>query len=145
MKLHEIIQYSQMAHYFHEPYNFDLAVATARRVSADPRATDVHVAVAYLQDIGRTARITGADLVAAGVPAQVVRAVNRLEYNLDDTFIDYLQRISEHTDTALVAYHNFTVRLEHLDPVDDDDLTRRFRQAATVLNDAVDMGTPRSG
>lgn len=139
------IELSRIAHHQHEESNFYHAVAVARRVAADPRATDIHVAVAYLKDIGRTARITKPDMIMAGIPGDVVRAVGRLEWREPETFLDYLRRVSEHPNTALVAYHDFMERLEGLDPVDDDDLMRRFRLAATELNEAVNINTPRSG
>ena len=136
---------SMFAHHQHEPSNFDHAVSVARRVSADPRATDVHVAVAYLQSIGHSARITGPDMILAGLPGAVVRAVGVLEMKPNELFLSSLQRIAQNHDTALVAYHDFMERLSELDSIEDDDLTRRFRRAASDLNEAINLNTPRIG
>ena len=139
------VDLSKAAHSQHELENFHHAVGVARRVAADPRATDVHVATAYLQNIGYTARITKADMIRAGIPGDVVRAVGKLEFRKDENFLTYLRRVSECHDTALVAYHDFLERLGELDPYGDDDLVRRFRRAAEDLNEAVNLNTPRSG
>jgi hypothetical protein len=136
---------SMFAHHQHEPANFDHAVSVARRVAADPRANDVHVAVAYLQSITHNARITGPDLLRAGIPPTVVRAVGVLAMQPQELFLSYFQRIAQNHDTALVAHHDFVERLSTLDSVEDDDLTRRFRRAASDLNEAVDLNTPRVG
>jgi hypothetical protein len=136
---------SMFAHHQHEPTNFDHAVKVARRVAADPRANDVHVAVAYLQGIGGSARITRPDMILAGIPGEVVRAVGEMEVREKELFLTFLQRVAQNHDTALVAYHDFMERLSTLDSIEDDDLTRRFRRAASDLNEAVNLNTPRVG
>lgn len=136
---------SMYAHHQHNIENFHHAVGVARRVAADPRATDTHIATAYLQSIGQSARITGPDMIRAGIPGDVVRAVSTLETRGEETFINYLIRVSENADTALVAFHDFEERLSTLDIGKDDDIIRRFRNAARDLNEAVNINTPRSG
>lgn len=139
------MEISSAAHKAHLPDYFDHVVGVARRVRQDPRATDIHVATAYLINIGYMARIETKELILAGIPGDVVRAIHRLEYRKDEKFLSYLRRISEHPVTALVAHHHFLEYLGDLDPVLDDDMTARFRRAAGELDEAVNMNTPRAG
>lgn len=145
MNILKAIEISRAAHWQHDPVNFEHAIAVARRVTLDQRATDIHCAIAYLCNIGWTARITGADLIVMGIPARVVRGIRRLEYRDDEPFVDYLQRLKECSDSALVAYHDFEQRLSLVDrAANGDKLVRRFRRAAYELNESIKMGCPRS-
>ena len=141
------LELSKFAHWQHEPANFDHAVNVARRVANDPRGNNTHIATAYLQSIGHTARITRPDMIIAGIPARVVRAVTRLEHIEGETFLAFLRRVSDHEDTALVAYHDFEERLQNLpEEVDStDDVIRRLRIATADLNESINRGVPKSG
>lgn len=139
------VELSAAAHSAHDRLNFDHAMNVAARVKEDPRASDLHVASAYLIGIEQHAHMTGSDLILAGVPGDVVRAVRALEMRPNESFLSYLRRISENPVTALVGHHNFMQILGELNEDDDDDLTARFRRAAHELNEAVDLNTPKSG
>lgn len=136
---------SMFAHHQHTPANFEHVTAVARRVSEDSRSTEAHVAVAYLQSVGYAARLDHADMIRAGIPGDVARAVRTLETNDEETFLSFLRRVSEHQMTALVAYHNFMEYLSHTDELDDGDMVRRLRRATIDLNEAVNLNTPKSG
>jgi hypothetical protein len=136
---------AMFAHHQHDEKNFEHVTAVARRVSADPRANESHVAVAYLQSIGYAARIEHGDMIRAGIPGDVARAVRALETGEAETFLSFLRRVSEHEMTALVAYHNFMEYLSHTNEIDDGDTVRRLRRATVELNEAVDLNTPKSG
>lgn len=133
------------AHHQHAPENFDHAVNVARRVSGDPRADSIHIAAAYLMSIGRNAQVHGPELIRAGVDSAVVRAVGALEMRPNELFLDYLRRVSENHDTALVAYHDFEERYQTMPNDESLEICQRLRRAADNLNEAVNLNTPRSG
>lgn len=138
------VELSAAAHGAHDADYFDHVTEVARRVKNDTRSDRIHVATAYLINIGYMARVTTKELILAGIPGDVVRAVGTLEYTPDEKFLSYLRRVSEHPICALVLHHHYTQYLEGLDPLLDDEMTARFRRAASELNEAVNLNTPKA-
>lgn len=119
--------------------HFDHAVRVAGRVAEDGRANEQHVATAYLLE----SKASLSELVAAGIPGDVARAVAQMVARPNEQFLAYLRRICEDPITALVCFHDFEERVHNVEGCPDD-VIRRFRLAIRDLNDAVNSGTPKA-
>lgn len=83
----------------------------ARRVAADPSATDVHVAVAWLHDTLEDTKISAAEIFSLFHTPDFstflgVDAVVRLTHYKDETYEEYMAQLVKSPIAALVKYHD---------------------------------------
>ncbi len=103
-------------------------------------AGDAAIATALLHDVLEDSSLTLADLAAAGVPATVLEAVDRLTRRVGESHVDSVRRAAEHPVAALVKRADIA---DNADPARlallPDDLRRRlavkYRRAIAVLDD----------
>jgi (p)ppGpp synthase/HD superfamily hydrolase len=103
-------------------------------------------AAAILHDVVEDTPITLADLRAAGIPENVIAAVDALTKRRGEPYDLYLKRIEANRMARMVKVHDLrdNLRKERLDRITDKDLARmaRYRMALKRLTRSKKGGRP---
>ncbi|HEX5836347.1 MAG TPA: hypothetical protein VFY26_00860 [Anaerolineales bacterium] len=95
------------------------------RVMAKMR-TELEMSAALLHDVLEDSEITAEELLAEGIPAQVVEAVQRLTKNENEDYMDFVARAGKNRIAAAVKLADIEDNIDvlRLSSLDETDLAR---------------------
>ena len=101
--------------------------------------TDLEMSVALLHDVIEDSEITAADLLAEGIPVEVVEAVASLSRNENESYEDFIARAKKNRLAAKVKIADIEDNIDvlRLESLNEDDLARvkKYHSAWQFLND----------
>jgi len=120
-KINEAMTLARIAHagmkYGDSDYFETHVMDVARRVEADPETTDEKIATAYLHDVVEDTSVTLDDLTALGFPWRIVYAVEAITRTEDETYFEYIERVSENRIAAFVKRHDLMSNINENTPI----------------------------
>lgn len=101
--------------------------------------TEEATAVALLHDVLEDSDTTAEDLIAQGIPGEIVRTVSLLTRRPQSAYMDYIRHLSHDPIAVLVKKadleHNMDLsRLGHSPTSQDISRLNRYRKALEILN-----------
>ena len=108
------------------------------RVMAKMR-TELEMSAALLHDVLEDSEITAKELLAAGIPAEVVEAVQYLTKNEDEDYMDFVARAGKNRIAAAVKLADIEDNIDvlRLSSLGEEDLARirKYHAAWHLLKD----------
>ena len=117
---------------------------------AEQMQTESEVCVALLHDVVEDTQLTGDDLRAAGMPDDIVEAVELLTHDASEPYMDYVARIAQNPLAARVKRadltHNSDLSRFDGEPSERDmERREKYLKAISLLNRACDRTRCNSG